>query len=65
MKLSLFGNSIKADVDDFISDWVEHNVKSPCEWPFDMNDSEWLDHFIFFLEEKYGKKASLHSKQPD
>jgi hypothetical protein len=51
MKLSEFKRQIESDITIFTEYWLEQNVLNAREWPLEMNEGDWYDHFLMSLHE--------------
>ncbi len=49
MNLIEFKNTINKDIEDFTKMWEEGKRENPQHFPNEMNEGDWLDQFLIFL----------------
>lgn len=54
MRLSEFADAMRKDVAKFESDWLRRRQLSQKQYPLEMDDGEWYEHFLIWMSMQEG-----------
>lgn len=50
MHITNFETLIREHMRVFVINWMNNNLKNPDEYPIEMNPTDWIEHFLIYLE---------------